>query len=91
MGGYDLGDVISGDFNGDGYDDLNYSHILATRLTVLSRGQGLSAVATGDLNHDGKSDIVVIHSSTDRVKLLFGDGDNNFQRTSDLFTDLKPS
>jgi hypothetical protein len=85
------GQVLSGDFNGDGRKDL-----LAAGVVLLGNGDGtftlgspltadpgfnfsssIPAVAVGDLNKDGKLDVVV--SQPGVVALFYGNGDGTFR------------
>ena len=87
---YELNSPLSGDFNQDGRDDINYGNYFNSRLTVLAASPGLSSVATGDINGDGRLDIVALDTGFARLKILLGNGDDTFTRQKDLITGLQP-
>lgn len=84
------GVILTGDFNGDGKQDL-----LVNGVVLLGAGDGtftvgspvttaplnfsssIAAVAVGDVNKDGKADVVV--SQPGFVALFYGNGDGTFQ------------
>ena len=85
-----LNDVVVGDFNNDGVDDITGLGGLTHSVAFLARSQGLADVATGDLNGDGLDDIVSLISESDRVKIVHQAEDETWSRQHDLFTDLFP-
>jgi uncharacterized repeat protein (TIGR01451 family) len=81
--------IVSGDFNGDGVDDLLVTNTSAGTVQILfgdgmggfnlaselAVGAGPVALATGDLNNDGAIDAAVITSAG--LVLLLNDGAGN--------------
>lgn len=90
--------VTSGDFNGDGRQDLavaNYDesttsillgngHGTFQPLTKLSHGVNArtNGIAVGDLNNDARLDLVVVNSGTSNIGILLGQGDGRFSQQS---------
>jgi hypothetical protein len=85
--------VITGDFNGDGHQDLAVTNSYGDNTVSVLPGNGQggfgSAViyavgpyprglATADFNKDGKPDLVTANSDNNTVSLLFNKGDGTF-------------
>jgi hypothetical protein len=84
--------IVSGDFNGDGFDDLAVSNRTSRNIMVyLGDGKGgfspqspfrtnedVITLAAGDFNGDGKADLALISASTNQVLLLLGNGHGQF-------------
>jgi len=91
--GYNARSVVSGDFNGDGRDDLAVANQASGTLSVLlgdgdgtfqppltfTAGGSPVSVAVGDFNGDGKPDLAVANYDSDDVSVLLGNGDGTFQ------------
>src|ERR687895_1357738 len=88
--------VATGDFNGDGRDDIATANFWSRDVSVLLQtatgfapavNRGVAgqpqAVATGDFNEDGRLDLATA-SFQDRVSVLLGDGSGGFVRLPDL-------
>ena len=83
--------LVTGDFNGEGHDDLAVANSSDDDVSVLlSNGDGTfqpqvtyavgstpDALVTGDFNGDGRTDLAV--ASGDDVSVLLGNGDGTFQ------------
>lgn len=83
-----------GDFDGDHIQDLAVtcqgSNSVATiwskgsrnfegpLLLPLDGSQGPTAIVTGDLNEDRRQDLVVVDTGSNRILVLLGQGDHNF-------------
>jgi len=84
-------DVATGDFNGDGHQDLAVANVFSHDVSILlghgdgsfqeainyDVGGGPVAVATGDFDEDGRQDIATAISRS--VSILLGNGDGTFQ------------
>jgi hypothetical protein len=85
--------VATGDFNGDGKEDLAVVNEISDNVSVfLSNGDGTFqaavnysvasqpfSIAVGDFNGDGKLDLAVVNNLSDSVSVLLGKGDGTFQ------------
>jgi hypothetical protein len=85
--------VATGDFNGDGKQDLAVANSgNGTVSILLGNGDGtfqqamdftvgspLNRVAVGDFNGDGKPDLAVGNGSANAVSILLGKGDGTFE------------
>jgi len=85
--------LATGDFNGDGKEDLAVVNDASDSVTVfLSNGDGTfqaaanysvasqpMSIAVGDFNGDGKLDLAVVNNLSDSVSVLLGKGDGTFQ------------
>ncbi|MEQ1738691.1 MAG: FG-GAP-like repeat-containing protein [Methyloglobulus sp.] len=96
--------VITGDFNGDGHDDIasrgsnvaNVSilygdgtgHFSSSANFAVSGKEGYLAAA--DMDNDGDSDLVVASTSTKSVDLLLNDGNGNFGAPQSTVLDAAP-
>ncbi len=89
---YSFGTIAAADVNSDGRADFVFgtANGYAAHIVSIAAPAGLAAVARGDLNGDGKLDLVALNTGFDRVKLLLGDGKNQFARQADLFSGLNP-
>ncbi len=90
--GNDLGQLVIGDFNGDGIPDLAVLHIESNTITILlGNGDGTftatatspesyspSSLAVGDFNGDGILDLAVTNLYSNSVSILLGKGDGTF-------------
>ena len=88
--------VSTGDFNGDGVEDIVTANYNSGNVSVLLgngngtfQGQstfGVGAnpfsVSTGDFNGDGVQDIVAANSNSSNVSVLLGNGNGTFQSQS---------
>src|SRR5207245_3766889 len=84
--------VATGDFNGDGIQDLAVAEFLSNEVSILlgrgdgtfaaglrfSSGSGPRMILTADINADGKVDLVVVNSSSNDLSVLLGQGDGTF-------------
>ena len=88
--------IVSGDFNGDGKQDLVVTDGKSELTLMLGKGNGTfiskslgvlgndyHLVATADFNRDGKLDLLITNSISNYV--LFGNGDGSFQRSLFLY------
>ncbi|HUJ79290.1 MAG TPA: VCBS repeat-containing protein [Nitrospiria bacterium] len=87
--------VASGDFNGDGYDDLAVANYSSADITILkSNGDGTFttsqtitptgfigpvSITAGDIDGDASLDLVVGDLTGDTVWVILGNGDGTFQ------------
>jgi hypothetical protein len=96
-GGYDVGsipgDVVTGDFDGDGFLDLAVAAANDVRIlkndtdgsflppVAYNGGDWPVSLTAGDLNADGFLDLVTVtdFNGTSAVSLLFNRGDGSFQ------------
>jgi outer membrane protein assembly factor BamB len=85
--------MTAGDFNGDGFNDLeigNYNPEYVS--TLLNNGNGtftqspqqgvggtICALAAGDFNGDGCRDLAVSNEDSNTVSILLGNGDGTFK------------
>ncbi|MGL6073356.1 MAG: FG-GAP-like repeat-containing protein [Fimbriiglobus sp.] len=81
-----------GDVNSDGRADFVMNTGVSGSLDTMFLGapEGLASVQRGDLNGDGKLDLVALNTGFGRVKVLLGDGKNQFARQADLFAGVTP-
>ncbi|MGC2559215.1 MAG: FG-GAP-like repeat-containing protein, partial [Terriglobales bacterium] len=91
--GYEPGAVITGDFNGDGKQDLAVANWIGSSVSVyLGKGNGTfeapittsvpnyaSVIVAADFNGDHKLDLAVTSNSTNAVYILLGRGDGSFE------------
>lgn len=92
MGSYYLPNIASGDFNGDGTDDIAvaYSGVDVFlgqgggNFSVSSTNTGIAGefLAAGDFNNDGKLDLLVVNASGGTV--LLGDGKGHFPTRTNI-------
>jgi hypothetical protein len=92
-GGGGADSVATGDFNGDGKQDVVVANDLGSNVGVLlSNGDGAfqpevsyatdaypDSVVVGDFNGDGNLDLAVRSSSSFTISVLLGNGDGTFQ------------
>lgn len=91
--GYELDGIASGDFNGDGIQDLVTVNTGYDTLTVLlgngdgtfqtgvtyNTGENPLSVAVGDFNGDGILDLATANEYDGSVSILLGKGDGSFE------------
>jgi FG-GAP-like repeat/FG-GAP repeat len=91
--GAKAGQVLVGDFNGDGRQDLAVAELNGTAIllgdgtggfTVVTELANVGARAVGDFNGDGKQDLAILNASN--VVILFGDGTGHFVSGSNFDT-----
>ena len=98
-----VGELLTGDFNGDGHPDLLIMDPGQNLAVLLDNGVGPFAepvvsplpYATGrpalaDLNRDGKLDIVVSDALTSTFAVMFGNGDGTFTPGASVVTPGSP-
>ncbi len=99
------GSVVSGDFNGDGLQDLAVSNWAEPQVFIrLSNGNGTfkpevgyplakgsAQIISGDWNGDGKLDIASASSKDATVSLLLGRGNGTFAPAVSYTIGSKPS
>jgi hypothetical protein len=87
--------VVTADFNGDGYADVAVlNHFDASITVLLGRGDGTfnaapvtytgtgpAGLVVGDWNGDGKPDLATTNEAVDTVSVLLGNGDGTFTST----------
>ena len=89
--------VVVGDFNGDGIQDLATANAGSGNVSILLGSTGTAgtfsaavnynvqniprSVAVGDFNGDGKQDLAVANTSSNSVSILLGDGLGSFTAT----------
>ena len=98
-------DMQSGDFNGDGHDDVvivgNHDSVISVQLgngdgTFVERtdyhaGSGPAAATVTDLDGDGHLDIAAANSDGDSMSILLGIGDGTFQAVASYPTGASPT
>jgi RHS repeat-associated protein len=84
------GSINSADLNADGKADTVVQLVSQHSAIYLAAPAGLAAVQHCDLNSDGMLDIVALNTGFDRVKVLLGNGKDQFARQADLFTGKNP-
>ena len=84
--------IVAGDFNGDGIEDLAVAASGANSLSILlgkgngnftaqaspATGRQPVSLAAGDFNNDGKLDVAVGNLQDSTVEVLLGNGDGTF-------------
>ena len=84
--------MASGDFNGDGHNDLAVVSFNSQNVSILlgngdgtfgdgqtyATGGGPKSIAVGDFNGDGKLDLVVVNEFSVSVSFFKGNGDGTF-------------
>jgi hypothetical protein len=86
------GEVVVGDFNGDGKLDMAVLNTGDQTISILlGNGDGTfqaatnqptgtaTALAAGDFNGDGKLDLALANGSANTVSVMLGNGDGTFQ------------
>jgi hypothetical protein len=85
-------EVVTGDFNGDGFADFavanfgtgNVSVMLGNgvggfgSLSFVTAGAGPCGIATGDFDGDGKLDLAVNNCNAGTISILLGNGNGGF-------------
>ena len=91
--GSDPGDIVAGDFTGDGHIDLAVANSGDNTVSVLlGNGDGTfqpqvtytvgsdpDAIVAGDFTGDGHIDLAVANSGDNTVSVLLGNGHGTFQ------------
>ena len=86
--------VTTGDFNGDGFEDLAVANYTSNNVTVLlgnglggfaaasgspfATGANPASIAVGDFNGDGIQDLSVANSASASLTVLLGNGSGGF-------------
>lgn len=87
--------VVTADFNGDGYADVAVLNHADSSITVLLgmgdgtfnaapvtyTGEGPAGLVVGDWNGDGKPDLATTNEAVNTVSVLLGNGDGTFTGT----------
>jgi hypothetical protein len=87
------GQVVTGDFNGDGKQDMAVLNTGDQTISILlgngdgtfqaaksqATGSTATGLAAGDFNGDGKLDLVLANGSANTVSVMLGNGDGTFQ------------
>ena len=90
--------LATGDFNGDGKEDLVASNSTTNNVSVFlgnglggfggatnfAAGVGPESVTVGDMNKDGKPDLLVSNAAGTSVSLLLGNGSGGFAAATDV-------
>lgn len=98
-------DLVTGDFNGDGYQDYTSATNLSQFYVVLGNGNGtfkapvsytmgaLNGVTlmSGDFNEDNKTDLAFGFSNTGTVVISLGNGDGTFNAVTNFSGSLTTS
>lgn len=96
------GKMVSGDFNGDGFNDVAVLNVGDKTVGVLNGNasgmfsemtpmatancEGASSIATGNLNSDSILDLVITCSGNDKFVVLIGNGNGTFATPMEIFT-----
>jgi len=96
------GDIVAGDFNGDGVPDVAVSSAREDRISIFA-GDGtgnlteindvfadsfnMEKLAARDFDGDGDLDLVLTDAVSDSVTVLAGDGDGSFDVVQEIFLD----
>jgi hypothetical protein len=89
-------DLVAGDFNGDGRNDLATGNVGSADITILlGKGDGsfetpynsvvgnfAAGTATGDFTGNGHLGVAVINQNSNTVTILPGNGDGTFQQST---------
>jgi FG-GAP-like repeat len=90
--------VVTGDFNGDGRQDLAVANSTSNNVSILkgnvngtfqaaqnfAAGTGPKSMAVGDFNNDGKLDLVAANARSYDLSVLKGNGNGTFQATTGI-------
>lgn len=95
--GYYAQDIVSGDFNGDGNDDIVTLDPFGSAIIFLGNGDGSfqekrtypvgnypQRITVGDFNGDGNLDIATANYYGYRITVLIGNGDGTFWERRDF-------
>jgi len=96
--------LATGDFNGDGKQDIAFSNTSNADITVLlgngdgsfqaplnvSVGNGAGGIVAGDFNHDGALDLAVANQFDNTISILIGNGDGTFKAQATYQTGAAP-
>jgi hypothetical protein len=95
--GGSLDDMVAGDFNGDGIEDLAVADGFGTAIFLgngdgtftykatsdgCGRGSNSNAIVVADFNQDGILDLAEASGNGDSVTILLGNGDGTFKEAS---------
>jgi CSLREA domain-containing protein len=97
--------VVTGDFNGDGKQDIAVTDQASNTVSVLlgdgaggfgaatsfNVGANPLALAVGDFNGDGKLDLVTVNSAANTVSVLLGNGNGGFAAATDFNVGNNPA
>ncbi|MGW2518193.1 SUMF1/EgtB/PvdO family nonheme iron enzyme [Streptomyces sp. NPDC001617] len=100
----DYGDIVVGDFNGDGSPDVATASVGSAGGSVhLGDGEGglgsavahsaisrLYSLPTADVNGDGDLDLAAVSNGSDAPDVLIGNGDGTFGAATTYTTDPLP-